>query len=69
MDAFIRDVLKDTDNLPNEERPRVIDVYCGNIHISPLSRLWNTTTVLEQDSIKIKKQNHLAEEEHDSEKQ
>eukprot|EP00347_Sterkiella_histriomuscorum_P017372 403349636 len=62
LDAMIRDVLVETDNLPNEQRPSTIDVYCGNIHVSPLSRLWNTTDVIKQEQVKVQRENQLEEE-------
>lgn len=53
LDAFLRDLIIDTDKLETDQRPSVIDVYCGNMQVSPLSRLWNTTKVLESSKVKV----------------
>jgi hypothetical protein len=42
MQAMIRTVL--VENESEEEKIGNIDVYLGNMHVSPLSRLWNTNS-------------------------
>lgn len=45
--AFLRKLAEDEGknlSVPLEDQPaaEVIDVYLGNLHVSPVSRLWNT---------------------------
>jgi hypothetical protein len=42
-------VIEDGTELP---RPSSIDLYLGNLHVSPISRLWNTQTNV---GIKVRK--------------
>ncbi len=62
--SLIRKIIEDSDsqNFPIKN----IDVYLGNIHVSPISRLWNTSTMLSvggddnTDTIKQEKSKKLS---------
>jgi hypothetical protein len=48
--AFIRKIAEDEGknlSAPVDEQPpaEVIDVYLGSVHVSPISRLWNTQSM------------------------
>ena len=53
MLAMIRRGIEDTiqDEKPGKQL-KSVDVYLGNLHVSPLSRLWNTTDLTSIDSVK-----------------
>ena len=53
MLAMIRRGIEDTiqDEKPGKQL-KSVDVYLGNLHVSPLCRLWNTTDLTSIDSVK-----------------
>jgi len=50
LEAFIRSVFEDTET--NSTEIRQADAYIGNIHVSPVSRLWNTNKTRKDSKMK-----------------